>query len=272
MTQIRRRAHQPLGNPGRQRLVVQLGNLQSMIGPEEYIEQFRHGAFITPLVEAQADLPAPENAQVDLRGLGAFDDCGLAATDFQGQGVEELRVEPAYTFALKSRSEDAGQPMDPLRDALEPLWAMVDRVETGDIGQQHLCGADVRVGLLAANVLFTGLQGHAQRNVATGVFRDADNPPGDRPLVLITAGKERRVRTAIPHWHAKPLGRAEHHIRAHFARRSQQQQAQQVSRHAGQCLLRVQVIDQGAQVTDLAVGVGVLQQRAEHLVLLEVIH
>lgn len=34
----------------------------------------------------------------------------------------------------------------------------------------------------------------------------------------------------------------------------------------------MQVIDQGSQIADLAMGIGVLQQRAEHLVLFQIIH
>lgn len=80
------------------------------------------------------------------------------------------------------------------------------------------------------------------------------------------------MRAAIAHWYAKALGRTEHHVGAHFTGRGQQQQAQQVGSHAGQGLLGVQVVDQGPQITNLAVGVGVLQQRTEHLVLGQVIH
>jgi hypothetical protein len=80
------------------------------------------------------------------------------------------------------------------------------------------------------------------------------------------------VRATVAHRHAKALGRAEHHVGAQFTRRRQQQQAQQIRGDAGQRLLRVQVIDHRTQIANLAVGVGILQQRAEHLVLAEVIH
>jgi hypothetical protein len=62
------------------------------------------------------------------------------------------------------------------------------------------------------------------------------------------------------------------HIGAQLSRRSQQQQAEQVGGDAGQGLLGMQMIDQRTQVANFAMGVGILQQRAEHLMLLQVFH
>ncbi|MNS94487.1 hypothetical protein D3C72_1287070 [compost metagenome] len=117
-----------------------------------------------------------------------------------------MLIETGDALALKASGEDAGQPVHALRNALEPFGAMVDRVETGDIGQQHLSGANVRVSLLAANMLLAGLQGHAQSDIAACIFRYADDPPRNRPLVLVATGKKRRVRPAVTHWHAETLG------------------------------------------------------------------
>ncbi|MNF82763.1 hypothetical protein D3C84_650740 [compost metagenome] len=96
--------------------------------------------------------------------------------------------------------------MHTLGNALEPFRPVVDRVETGDVGQQHLGRADVGVGLLTTDMLFAGLQGHAQGDVTSGIFRHADDPPGNRPLVFVAAGKKRRVRPAVTHRHAETLG------------------------------------------------------------------
>ena len=43
-------------------------------------------------------------------------------------------------------------------DGPQPVRAVVDGVERGRHGQQHLRGADVRRGPVAANVLLAGLQ------------------------------------------------------------------------------------------------------------------
>ncbi|MNZ36292.1 hypothetical protein D3C78_537080 [compost metagenome] len=226
MAQIRRSSHQPLGNSARQDFGIQVLDTEPVIGPQKHVEQPLHGGFVAGLVEAQAQLAAPENAQVDLRGPGTFDDRSLGSADFQRQGVEEVPVDPGDTLALKPGGQDAGQPVNPLGDPLEPFGAVVDRIETGDIGQQHLGRADVGVGLLPANVLLAGLQGHAQGGVASRIFGNTDDAPGNRPFVLIAAGKKCRVRPTVAHRHTKPLGRAEHHIGAQFTRRGQQQQAQ----------------------------------------------
>lgn len=260
-----------LGNARDQAFSVQLRDVQAVVGAEEHIEQAGDGMLVAGFIQAQAQVPAPEDPQIDLRGLGALDDGRLATADLQRQGVEELPVQPLDALALKAGGEDAGQPVDTLGDAPQTFRTVIDRVETGDIGQQHLGRADVRVGLLAADMLLAGLQGHAQRHIAPGIPGHADDPPRNRPLVLLATGKERRMGPAVAHGHAKALGRTEHHVGPQLARRRQQQQAQQVGRHAGQRLLRMQVIDQRPQVANLAVGVRVLQQGAEHLVLLEVV-
>ncbi|MCY1296918.1 hypothetical protein D9M70_463340 [compost metagenome] len=121
-------------------------------------------------------------------------------------------------------------------------------------------------------MLLAGLQGHAQGDVAAGVLGDADDPPGHGALELVTGGEERGVGAAVAHGHAEALGRTEHHVRPQFAGRREQQQAEQVGADAGDRLLPMQVPDQRAQVADLAVGIRVLQQRAEYLVLRQVIH
>ncbi|MNE46571.1 hypothetical protein D3C80_1409140 [compost metagenome] len=114
-------------------------------------------------------MPTPEDAQVDLRVLGTFDDRRLRAAHLQRQGVEKMLVEPLDALGFQAGRQDKGQPMHALGNALQALWAMVDGIEAGDIGQQYLGRADVGVGLLTADVLLAGLQGHAQRGIATGI-------------------------------------------------------------------------------------------------------
>ncbi len=115
-------------------------------------------------------------------------------------------------------------------------------------------------------MLLAGLQRHAQRGVAAGVLGHADDASRHAALELVAAGEIGRVRAAVAHRHTEALGRAEHHVGTQFARRGQQQQAEQVGRHAGQRLLGVQLLDGRTQVANLAMGIRVLQQRAEHLV------
>ena len=75
------------------------------------------------------------------------------------------------------------------------------------------------------------------------------------------------MRTTVAHRHTETLRRAQHHIGAQLTRRGQQQQAEQIGRDAGQRLTGVQLLDERAQVVDLAVGIRILQQGTEHVLL-----
>ncbi|MNI40033.1 hypothetical protein D3C73_942320 [compost metagenome] len=207
-----------------------------------------------------------------MRGLGALDDRCLRTAHLQRQRIEKVLIEALDAIALQACGENAGEPVDALGNAFKTLRAVIHRIKTGDVGQQHLGGADIRVGLLPPDMLLAGLQCHAQCGATAGVLGDTDDSAWNRSLVLVPAGKKGRMRAAVAHGDAKALGRTEHHVGAQLTRRRQQQQAQQVGADAGQRLLGMQMIDQRSQIADLAVGVGVLQQRTEHLVLLQVFH
>ena len=88
----------------------------------------------------------------------------------------------------------------------------------GDHGQQHLGGADVGGGLLAADVLLAGLQGEAVGGAAGGVDRHADQPAGQRALVGVAGGQEAGVGPAEAERHAEALGRADHDVGARSRR------------------------------------------------------
>ena len=61
-----------------------------------------------------------------------------------------------------------------LCNGAKSVRAVPGHVHAGDHREQHLRGADVGGGLLAANVLFARLQGQAVRGVAVRVHRDAN--------------------------------------------------------------------------------------------------
>ncbi|MNH04525.1 hypothetical protein D3C79_638220 [compost metagenome] len=164
-----RAAHQALGNGLRQGQLIQRIDFQTMVDPEENVEQAQHRLFTTGFIQAHAQMTASKDAQVDACVLGAFDDGRLGTADVQRQGIEEVLVEALDALGFKAGSQDAGQPMHALGDAAQAFGAVVDGVEAGDVGQQHLRRADVGVGLLAADVLLSGLQRHAQRSIAAGV-------------------------------------------------------------------------------------------------------
>ncbi|MCY1429508.1 hypothetical protein D9M71_454280 [compost metagenome] len=160
MGEERRAPHQAGGDAFRQGQLVEGGDFQAMIHPQEDVEQAQHRLFVAGFVQAHAQVPATENAQIDVRGLGAFNDGRLGTTNIQGKGVEEVLIEAFDAFGLKAGSQDEGQPVHTLSDALQAFRAVVHRVEAGDVGQQHLGRADVGVGLFAADMLLAGLQGH----------------------------------------------------------------------------------------------------------------
>ncbi|MCY1416590.1 hypothetical protein D3C76_942040 [compost metagenome] len=121
-------------------------------------------------------------------------------------------------------------------------------------------------------MLLAGLQGHAQGHIATRILGHTDDASGNGALEFVATSKIRRMRPAIAHRYAKTLGSTEDHVGTQLTRRGQQYQAEQVCRDTGQCLLVMQLFDQRPQIVDFAMGVGVLQQGTEYLVLAQVIH
>ncbi|MNZ93017.1 hypothetical protein D3C78_1120700 [compost metagenome] len=80
------------------------------------------------------------------------------------------------------------------------------------------------------------------------------------------------MRAAVTHRHAKSLGRPQDHISPLLTWRGQHQQTEQVGGHTGQGMLLMQLLDHRTQVANLTMGIGVLQQSTEHLVVGQVIH
>ena len=142
---------------------------------------------------------------------------------------------------------------------------MVDGVEARHVGQQHLSGTDVGVGLLAADVLLASLHRHAQGILATGILGDADDAARHGALVGIAGSEEGGVRATVTHGDTETLGRAQHHIGAQLARGFEQQERQDVGADAGQPFLGLHRGDEGAQILHLTRGGGVLEQGTEHL-------
>ena len=143
---------------------------------------------------------------------------------------------------------------------------MIHGVHARHDRQQHLRRADVAGGLLAADVLFARLQGHAQRRLAFGVARQSDDATGQQTLELIARGKERRMRSAVAHRHTKALRVTNNDIGAPLSRRGQQAQRQQIARHRDQRASGVRRFAHSAIIDHGAIGARILQQRAEHRV------
>jgi len=125
--------------------------------------------------------------------------------DLHAQRVEERRVHDAVPQPGDGLGEQDGEGVHPLGDAAQPLGAVIHRVHAGHHGEQHLRGADVAGGLLAADVLLARLQGHAQRGAAGGIPGYSDDAPGYMAPLGLTRREERRVRAAVAHRHAEAL-------------------------------------------------------------------
>ena len=76
--------------------------------------------------------------------------------------------------ALQPRGQARGQRVDARRDGAQPVGPVVHGVHAGHDRQQHLRGADVARGLVAADVLLAGLQREAVRGAP--VARPCDTP------------------------------------------------------------------------------------------------
>ena len=111
---------------------------------------------------------------------------------------------------------------------VRPSRAVVDGVHAGHHRQQHLRGADVGGGLLAADVLLARLQRQAVGGLALRhrPTRRSGGPASSacrRP-----AGHEGGVRAAETERHAEALRVADDDVRAPFAGRGDQRQREQV--------------------------------------------
>ncbi|CEI74776.1 Uncharacterized protein PAE221_00336 [Pseudomonas aeruginosa] len=232
--------------------------LFSQQAPERF-----HVGLADGLVERQAETAGIDLAQVDPGGAGLGMDRRGTRAGGQAQGVEEMLLLDGHAQALQAGGEDRGQPVGAPGDAQQALRAVVDGEHAGDVGQQHLGGADVAGGLLAADVLLAGLHGQAVGRLAVAVDGDADQASRHVPLEGVAGGEIGRVRAAEAERHAEALGAADGYVGAELARRGQQGQRQQVGGHRDQRIDRMEAADQFAIVDDLAVAGGVLQQRAE---------
>ena len=126
------------------------------------------------LVAGDADRVRVDAQEVDAELARGRDDGVGVVRDAHADRVEEGVVHELEAAVAQPAREDRGQPVDALRDQLEPLAAVVDGVHRGHHRQQHLRRADVGGRLLAADVLLARLQREPQRRVAVGVDREAD--------------------------------------------------------------------------------------------------
>ncbi|MNO41057.1 hypothetical protein D3C76_312210 [compost metagenome] len=204
-----------------------------------------------------------DQAQVEARGLGSRQYGADRLRGDDTDGIEEMLLLDLVPKPLQALHQDRGQPVHAPGDLFQALWAVIDGIHAGDVGQQHLRGADVAGGLLAADVLLASLHGQAQGRLAEAVDGHADQAARHVTLERIAGCKESCMGAAETQRHTEALGAAQHHVGAKFARRGQQGQGQQVGSHSHQGTGCMSALHQGAMVGDVAGAGRVMQQQAE---------
>ncbi len=228
-------------------------------------------AHVDRFIERHGDRAVGPNAKVDLRRdrsrRNPVADLRVAAGG--ARHIESRRIEVLAVHFLDADVRQCLRQRDRVgmhsrRDPGQTLWTVIHRIQTGDVRQQRLCGADIRRRLLATNVLLPGLQRHAIRGVAVRVDRHADDPARRLSQVPVERGKECSVRSAVAERNAESLRIAVHHIGTEFAGRRQQHTAQQIGSDGDQHVGMLGAGDEILQVVHTAVRVRCLHQRAKH--------
>ena len=247
---------------------VQRFDVQTVAVSQQNIEQLHHvftgGGFIERNTYRVMDIAT----QVDFCRFSTRQYRSLIG-HFNTQSVKVVRMTQLQSFLLQTGCQNIGQTMDAISDAFQANRAMINGIQAGDVGQQNLRGTNVGVRFLAADMLFASLHRHAQGGITRCIFGDADNTAWHGAFEFVFSGKECRVRAAVAHRYAEALRRAENDIRALFARCSQQYQRHKVGSDADHYFTGFQLSHQGAVVVHFTGGANLLQQHAEHILMIQ---
>jgi hypothetical protein len=153
--------------------------------------------------------------------------------------------------------------MDALRDLAESLGTVINGVESGEIGEQRLGCADVARGFFASDMLFAGLESQAQGGFSAGVTGDADEAAGEEAFEGVRVAKKAACGSAESEGHTEALAVAECDVRAPFARRFEEGEGEEIGGGDDEGLVGMGLGDEIGEVVDGAVGIGVLEERAE---------
>jgi hypothetical protein len=266
------------------RVAVEL-RIEGGLGHGVGSERSRRGGFEFRFVDPRVDAECLEQT------VGVGDRMGFAEGDSDGGGVDDADVESGLVGdgaggfgvghadgdgveefpgghlgaggGVRGLGEGVGEAVDAGGDAGQTDGAVVDGVHRGDVGQQRLRGADVGGGLLAADVLFAGLQGQAVAGLALGVLGHADEAAGQLALEAGFHGHEAGVGAAEEEGHTEALGRADGDVRALGARVFEQGEREQVGVEGHECAAVVGTGHGLGEVADGAGGAGLGADDAE---------
>ena len=199
------------------------------------------------LVAAGLQRAIRRQVQVVARGPGpvqGVDRLVPSAPEDDPDSVEEVTTVRSVTIFVQGGGEHRGATVRTPGDGGQPVGPVIGGVHGGGHGQQDLGRADVAGRLLAADVLFTGLQREAVGGPAVGVHRHPDQSAGQLALKRVADRDVTRVRPAEEQWHAEPLAGAHRDVRAQLAGRHEQGEREQVGGHRGQRAAGVRGLDQ----------------------------
>ena len=206
-----------------------------------------------------------DQPDVDAARLGGVTDLRGPTGYPRQHGVEELSVHHVDAGRRQAGRQRACVAVHPARDPGQPVGAVIAGVHGCDHRQQHLRGADIAGGLVAADVLLARLQCQPVGRRTVGIQRHPDQPAGKLAGVLGMHSQITGVWSAESHWHTESLGAAEGDIGTDLAGRGDQCQRQQVGADGDQCTPLVGLRHQLRPVDHRAAGTGQLRDHTEEL-------
>ncbi len=248
------------------RILVQGGDIEQAVGlggkhPQQVLDIGLLGDFI----DGNPDCICIDKAQIDAGFLRLCQNARGLAWNAHLDRVKELIMHDFMVHAPQPFGHDLGLAVNAARDAIQAIGTVIDAKESGDHGQQDLCRADIAGRLFAPDMLFTGLQRHAQGFLAFGIHRHADDAPGALAFIDIFGRKEGRMRAAIAHGNTKSLGGTHHDIGPELARGFQHHHGHQIAGDNRQAALGLNLFDRLGDVAHLSRRSWILHQYAKHI-------
>ena len=153
---------------------VQRVDLQPVVIAQQHAEKlhyvFTRGGFIKGDPNRVQDIAT----QVDFSRFGTRQYARLVG-HFHTQSVEIVRMAQLQTFLLQACRQDIGQTVNAVSDTFQANRAVINGIQAGDVCQQYLGSTNVGVRFLTADMLLASLHRHAQRGIASCIFRYTDN-------------------------------------------------------------------------------------------------
>ena len=244
-----------------------LGNLVTIV--RKQFPQPHHVGRDRRLVERDAECSRIDHPQIHAEVAGPAGKPRRLGTGVEAERVEGMPIPHRDTEPLETIGKHGRETGNAASDPPQPVGTVIDGVHGGDDGRQHLRGADVGGGLLAADVLLAGLEGEPVGGLSGGIDAHADQPPRKRSLELVAAGEERRMRPATAHRQAKPLRRADDDVGPPLTRRREQRQRERIGGNAHHPLLRMHPLGEVPPIGHVAVGGRILHERPEAIAFVE---